>query len=125
MKIAIATDNDKVSAHFGRCPQFTVLEIKSNKLINKEVIDNPGHRAGFLPEYFHDKGIGCIVAGGAGRRASSIFKDKGIDLIVGITGSINEVIDKALKGTLESGETLYKPGEGRGYGIERHKTDKS
>ena len=26
MKVAISTDNGYVSAHFGRCPEFTILE---------------------------------------------------------------------------------------------------
>ena len=28
MKVAISTDNDQVSAHFGRCPLFTIIDIE-------------------------------------------------------------------------------------------------
>jgi predicted Fe-Mo cluster-binding NifX family protein len=53
MKIAISTDNGMVSPHFGRCPHFTIVEIKDNKVLKKEIIDNPGHRTGFLPKFFN------------------------------------------------------------------------
>ena len=63
--------------------------------------------------------MGCIIAGGMGYRAEALFAESGIQTIMGITGSIDEVIDKIIKGTLEGGESLCKPGSGRGYGIEK------
>ena len=38
MKIAISTDGEYVSGHFGRCPSFTVVEIEENEIKNKEII---------------------------------------------------------------------------------------
>ena len=119
VKIAIAKEGNDVSSHFGRCPQFTIVDVEGNKLIKKETINNPGHRKDFLPQFFYDKGINCIIVGGLGHRASTIFKDKGIKVIVGVTGDIDKVIDDILKGTLESGESLCEPGKGKGYGIEK------
>jgi len=63
MKIAISTDGQYVSPHFGRCPQFTILEIKDNKLVGKEIIDNPGHHPGYLPQYLNKIGVNYIRAG--------------------------------------------------------------
>lgn len=119
VKIAISTDNGRVSAHFGRCPEFTIVEIENNKLKNKETIPNPGHHPGFLPDFLHKKGVNCIIAGGMGYRAQGLFAEKGIQTIVGITGDIDEVIQKILSGTLEGGESLCKPGSGKGYGVEK------
>lgn len=119
MKIAISTDGDSVSAHFGRCPSFTIAEIEGDKLVKKEVIDNPGHHPGFLPQFLQEKGIECIIAGGMGMRATGLFADAGIKTIVGVTGNIDEVIDQFLNGTLKGGESLCKPGVGKGYGIEK------
>ncbi len=119
MKIAISTEGELVSAHFGRCPSFTTLEIEGNKLVKKEVIDNPGHHPGFLPEFLKERGIKCIIAGGMGQRAQGLFTEAGIETIVGIEGEIDGVIKKVLDGTLEGGESLCNPGVGRGYGVER------
>ena len=119
MRIAISTDADYVSAHFGRCPSFTIVDIEDSKLIKKEVIDNPGHHPGFLPQFLHQRGVSAIIAGGMGGRASGLFAQQGIQTILGISGSIDEVIDKIIKETLEGGESLCKPGSGRGYGLDK------
>ncbi|MGB2705850.1 MAG: NifB/NifX family molybdenum-iron cluster-binding protein, partial [Candidatus Omnitrophota bacterium] len=38
MKIAISTDGEFVSPHFGRCPDFTILDIENGKLVKKEIV---------------------------------------------------------------------------------------
>ncbi|MEA3305335.1 MAG: NifB/NifX family molybdenum-iron cluster-binding protein [Candidatus Omnitrophota bacterium] len=119
MKIAISTDGDQVSAHFGRCPSFTIADIENGKLMKKEIIDNPGHHPGFLPQFLRGKEVDCIIAGGMGQRAEGLFAEQRIKIVVGISGSIDEVIDKLLKGTLEGGESLCSPGSGRGYGLDK------
>ena len=119
MRIAISTEGDYVSAHFGRCPAFTVVDIENEEIIRKQVINNPGHQPGIIPQFLHSKGVQCIVAGGMGMRATGFFNDLGIQAIVGISGKIDEVLDKLRKGTLKGGESLCKPGSGKGYGIEK------
>lgn len=123
MKLAISTDHGTVSAHFGRCPEFTIVEIENGKLKNKEIIPNPGHQPGFLPQFLHDRGVTRMVAGGMGQRAQGLFAEKGIETVVGISGSIEETIKSILAGTLKGGESLCKPGAGKGYGVEKTECD--
>lgn len=123
MRVAISTDGEFVSAHFGRCPSFTIIDIEDGKISKKDIVDNPGHQPGFIPQFLHKKGVNCIVAGGMGMRATGFFNEFGIQAIVGISGKISEVIEKLLKGTLEGGESLCKPGAGKGYGIEKTECD--
>jgi predicted Fe-Mo cluster-binding NifX family protein len=117
MKIAISTDGKHVSGHFGRCPSFTIVEIEEDKIKSKEIIDNPGHHPGFIPEFLHEKGVDCIVAGGMGRKAEGFFKQYGIETVVGIKGTIEETLKRIQNGTLENRESLCSPGLGKGYGI--------
>jgi predicted Fe-Mo cluster-binding NifX family protein len=119
MRIAISTDGDNVSAHFGRCPSFTIVDIDNGTIKKKEVIENPGHQPGVIPQFLHKRGVDCIVAGGMGIRAQGFFAEAGIQTVLGASGSINEVIEKLQKGTLESGESLCKPGAGKGYGLDK------
>lgn len=123
MKIAISTDGEYVSAHFGRCPSFTIVEIEEGEVVSKEVVDNPGHQPAFLPEFLSEKGVSCIIAGGMGRRAEALFAEKGIQTIVGISDRVDQVIEKLISGTLEGGESLCRPGSGRGYGMEKSECD--
>lgn len=119
MRVAISTDGDVVSAHFGRCPYFTILDLEDGNITKKEVIENPGHQPGFIPQFLHQRGVECIVAGGMGMRAQGFFAEEGIQTILGASGKIHDVIEKLKKGTLKGGESLCKPGAGKGYGVEK------
>ena len=123
MKVAISTDGGFVSAHFGRCPQFTIVDIESGQITARETIDNPGHTPGLIPEFLNGKGVKCIVAGGMGKRAQLFFDEYGIESIIGVSGSVDETIEKIVKGLLESGESLCSPGAGKGYGVEKNVCD--
>ena len=117
MKVVISTDNGRVSAHFGRCPQFTVLDLEDGTVVDKKVIDNPGHSPGSLPALFKEMGAEKIIAGGMGMRARQFFDQMGIEPIMGISGSIDDVAAALLDGSLAAGESTCSPGAGKGYGI--------
>ncbi len=119
MRIAISTDGDYVSEHFGRCAHFTVLDLEGNKVLKREKIENPGHQPNFIPNFLHQKGVECVICGGMGMRARNNFYEMGIKTILGVSGKIEEVIGKIEKGKLEGGESLCKPGKGKGYGVEK------
>ncbi|MFX1410661.1 MAG: NifB/NifX family molybdenum-iron cluster-binding protein [Promethearchaeota archaeon] len=123
MRIAISTDGDEVSPHFGRAPQFTIITIEDNELREKQVLSNPGHTVGSIPHFINEQGAKCMITGGMGHRAMQFFNQYGIEVIMGVTGKINDVIKKILDGTLEGGESLCAPGGGKGYGIEKIHTD--
>ncbi|MFW6140119.1 MAG: NifB/NifX family molybdenum-iron cluster-binding protein [Acidobacteriota bacterium] len=115
MKLAISTQGNMVSAHFGRCPTYTIVEINKGQVLKREEIENPGHSPGFLPNYLSEMGVSCVIAGGMGSRAQELFRQKNIEPIIGVQGSIDEVIDKFINQELEKGEDLcehqeVKPG---------------
>jgi predicted Fe-Mo cluster-binding NifX family protein len=110
MKIAISTDNGSVSAHFGRCPSYTLVDIQDGKVASQEEIPNPGHSPGFLPGYLAERGVTTIIAGGMGPRAQGLFADNKIETIIGVEGRVPEVIDSYLKGTLTGGQDLCDHG---------------
>ena len=111
MKIAISTDNGRVSAHFGRCPSYTIVDIEDGRIVGRLEISNPGHQPGFLPRFLADKGINAIIAGGMGPRAVELFCDNNIEVFVGISGPIDEVIEDFVAGNIVSGESSCTHGE--------------
>jgi len=119
VRIAISTDGGFVSEHFGRCPSFTLVDIEDGKVTSTTVLENPGHQPGAIPKFLHQKGVNSIVAGGMGMRARGFFDEAGIRAILGVTGKIDDVIHALLNGTLEGGESLCKPGAGKGYGLDK------
>jgi len=125
MKAAISTDGEQVSAHFGRCPAFTILDIDEGRVVGKEVIENPGHQPGFIPRFLHDKGVNCIIAGGMGPRAAEIFSALGIDAIVGVEGRVSDAVQLLLQGRLRGGSSLCQHGAGKGHGLDKAICDHS
>jgi predicted Fe-Mo cluster-binding NifX family protein len=110
MKIAISTDGGYVSAHFGRCPTYTLVEIQDGKVIKREEVPNPGHQPGFLPAYLSQMGVSAIIAGGMGPRAQGLFAEKKIQTVLGVQGRVDEVIERFLRGELETGQDLCDHG---------------
>ena len=123
MKIAISTDNGYVSSHFGRCPEFTFVEIEDNKKISGQTIMNPGHETGYLPQFLKDNGINCIIAGGMGMRAKELFKEANIETILGVEGKIEDITEKILDETIKGKDNTCEPGLGKGYGVEKKECD--
>lgn len=115
MKVAVSTDRGFVSAHFGRCPSYTIFEIEDDNILSREEIPNPGHQPGFLPQYLSERGVRCIIAGGMGPRAQGLFAQQGIEAIIGVQGTVDEAIDKLLRQELVPGEDLCDHGHGVGH----------
>ncbi len=115
MKIAIATESGYVSAHFGRCPAYTLVDIENGKVVGQQDIPNPGHSPGFLPGYLSEKGVNVIIAGGMGPRAQGLFAEKNIQTITGVQGKIDDVIEKFIRQELEAGRDLCNHGQGRSH----------
>ncbi len=102
MKIAIATESNNVSEHFGHCEGFTIYEVEGEKVQSKQFLSNPGHQPGFLPKYLHEQGINVIISGGMGGGAIQLFNERGIDVITGSEGDVDDVINYYVKGNLKS-----------------------
>lgn len=120
MRIAIATEAGQVAAHFGRCPLYTLVDLVDGQMDKRREIENPGHEPGRIPRLLRDHDVDVIIAGGMGQRAQMLFSQMDIEQIVGVTGSVDEVLNACLAGTLEGGESLCAHGEGRGDGTHGH-----
>lgn len=106
MKVAIATENEFVSAHFGRCSTYRLFDIVDGIITSRLEIENPGHQPGFLPRFLAEKGVDVVIAGGMGPRAQDLFSQNGIKHIRGVQGKVEDVIQSFLKNELQSGDDL-------------------
>ncbi|NMC57467.1 MAG: dinitrogenase iron-molybdenum cofactor [Eubacteriaceae bacterium] len=102
MKIAVASEQNMVTQHFGHCESFVIYDVESNKIVNTKTIPNPGHKPGFLPNYLNDLGVNVIISGGMGGGAIEIFNEKNIEVITGAAGKADDAADMYLKGELKS-----------------------
>ena len=51
MKIVVASDGETVTQHFGHCREFRAYCAEKDIITDAEIIENPGHRPGFLPVF--------------------------------------------------------------------------
>jgi len=102
IKIAVASEQELVTGHFGHCINFNIFEAENNRIIKSESILNPGHRPGFLPNFLNEMGVNVVISGGMGGGAIDIFNEKGIEVIVGASGGAKAAAEAYLEGTLMS-----------------------
>lgn len=106
-KVAIALTGDKqnVSAHFGTCESYMVLDVDNGDVKNKEIIENPHyqHSGGcVVPDFMKSIGANVIITGGMGARAVEKCSDFGIEAILGNVGPLDQIIEMYLNGELKS-----------------------
>ena len=106
MKVAVATEGAMVSQHFGHCQHYTIAEVEEGKVMTKDLIDSPPHEPGLLPVFLAEKGVGCIISGGMGQRAQGLFTEKGIIVIVGASGPIDQVLEDFVNDCLATGVNI-------------------
>ncbi|HHW94392.1 MAG TPA: dinitrogenase iron-molybdenum cofactor [Mogibacterium sp.] len=102
MRIAVASENGKVTEHFGHCEEFKIFDTENNKIVNTENVPNPGHRPGFLPNFLADRGVNVIISGGMGGGAVQIFNERNVEVIIGASGDAEAAVEAYLEGSLES-----------------------
>lgn len=109
MKIAIPLAEGRLTAHFGHCASFAIVEIddQTKKIIKREDIAAPPHQPGLLPPWLAERGVNMIIAGGMGQRAQQLFAQQGIQVVVGAPSETPEkLIADYFAGSLQVGDNL-------------------
>lgn len=108
MKIAItsmeAKLEDKVDPRFGRCHYFILFDTETNKF---EAIENTGAQGmggvGIQSgQIMADKGVETVLTGSCGPNAFQTLQAAGIKVITGVSGTVQEAIDKFKSGELKA-----------------------
>ena len=104
MKVAVATHNNKVAGHFGKCEEYTIFDIENSKVVNKQTLNTKDNGHSKLPPYLKEHGVNVVICGGMGQGAYDALVARDMKVYVGPQGDIYEVIEKLIKGQLESKE---------------------
>ena len=110
MRIAVSTENDRglastVSAHFGRCPYFTFVDLDGEVVEQVRTIANPfygNHQPGQVPAFIRDQRAQVMLSGGMGAGAISYFGEYGIEVATGASGTVQEAVEAYLRGELRA-----------------------
>lgn len=112
MRIAISANDNKgldslISAHFGRCPFFVLVDVEGQEVKEVNEVENPfygNHMPGQVPAFIHSQGADVMLAGGMGRRAVGFFEQYGIEAATGASGTVRQALQGYLGGELQGVE---------------------
>ncbi len=103
MKIAIPTLEGKLCSHFGHCETFSFIEInpQTKKILN---ITTKSPEAGISCQsasWVSSQGVNLVLAGGMGQRPMNLFKQNGVEVLLGCPElDVKEIVEKYLDNSL-------------------------
>ena len=109
MKFAVPTNDGRLSAHFGHCRQFAIVDAdpESKQVLDVQMLTPPAHEPGVLPKWLAEMDVKTVIAGGMGQRAQMLFSGNNIRVIVGAPDkSPQELVELYLNDQLECGQNV-------------------
>lgn len=115
MKIAVASEGNYVSGHFGHCEGFTIYEEEAKNGFTRTFVPNPGHRPGYLPVFLKELDVNVIIAGGMGETAQQLFDENGIEVVTGAEGISDDIVQSYVRGQLKSSGDICREHQHEGH----------
>ena len=104
---AVPIAGGKLSAHFGHCEQFALVDTEGGKITGTSMQTPPAHEPGALPRWLHEQGANVIIAGGMGTRAQQLFNENDIQVIIGAPADAPEsLVNQYLTDALVTGNNI-------------------
>lgn len=100
MKVAVTTENGMIFQHFGKCQMFTVYTIEDQHIVNQTMLDAKGSGHSALAVLLNENEIDLLICGGIGQGAKDALAANRVELICGVSGSVDHAIHEYLNGTL-------------------------
>jgi len=110
MIIAIPTNGNLLSQHFGRCRTYTFFDVdvdaEKREISAERTEIPPAHEPGVLPAWIAEVGGSIVITGGMGPRAIQLFEQRGIQVVLGAPSvSPRQAAESFLAGDLQSGDS--------------------
>ena len=106
MKVAISSSgkdlNSQLDPRFGRCPYFLVInpDDMSFEVFNNESSVLGGGAGIHSARFLASKGVDAVITGNCGPNAVQTLSAAAVELFVGQTGTVKEVVERFKKGDL-------------------------
>jgi len=107
MKIAISASNPDLSGpvdpRFGRCPYFILIDPETMKFeaVENPNISAPGGAGIQSAQFIADKGAKAVLTGSCGPNAFQTLQAAGVEVIVGVAGSVEGAVKQYKSGQLQ------------------------
>ena len=112
MRVAVSAEDSNgldsvVSAHFGRCPYYVLVDLDGREVRSVKTVENPyhgRHQPKQVPGFIESQGADVMLAGGMGWRAITLFQVYSIEAVTGASGTVRHALEQYLSGTLHRAE---------------------
>lgn len=81
--IALPLENGILSAHFGHCQTFAIVNVENGIITEIKEVMPPEHVPGLYPRWIAQFGVTDVIAGGMGQQAIMLFNQQNINVFVG------------------------------------------
>jgi len=118
VKIAVAVNDGQVSEHFGHCQGYALYQDEGGDVRSEGFLESPPHEPGKLPLFLASHDVDLVMAGGMGPRAVELFRQNGIEVLLGVSGDADGAVERHSAGELRTGDSTchhneeVKPKEG-------------
>ena len=119
MRIAVSSEDNSgldstVSAHFGRCPFYILVDVEDGRVLETQAVANPyydSHVPGAVPQFIREQGADVMIAGGMGARAVQLFQQFGVEAVTGAQGTVRQALEGYLDGSLGGSTPCVRHGQ--------------
>jgi len=96
MRIAVTAQHTQVFPHFGRTPEFYLVDAEEDKIKEEKIVAAPAEGHGALVDFLVSQGVDTLICGGAMNGLRSV----GIKVYSGASGPVKEQVLSLLSGQL-------------------------
>lgn len=117
MKIAVTAQKEgtgaEVDPRFGRAECFFIIDSDTHEISyvdnkqNTQAMQGAGIQAA---KTIINSGCGAIITGNIGPKAFATLNSAGIDIYVGVKGTVEDAVERCIKGQLKKSEAANKEG---------------
>jgi len=106
-KVCVTSEGDKLDSkidpRFGRCQYFIIVDIATLRFeaISNPNIDSMGGAGIQSGQLIADKEVKAVLTGNVGPNAFQTLQAAGVDIITGISGTVQEAVEKYKIGELK------------------------
>ncbi|MCR5419787.1 MAG: DUF134 domain-containing protein [Lachnospiraceae bacterium] len=100
MRIAVTYEQGQVGQHFGRTEQFKLYDADNGEIKSSQIIDTNGTGHGALAGFLRASEVDVLICGGIGMGARNVLMEAGIQVLPGVDGEADIMVNDYLAGKL-------------------------
>ena len=101
MKIAIPYDRGKIFDHFGHAAYFEIVNVDDGKVIGKMNVPTSGSGHEYMVSFLKRLKVNVVISSHMGKKAIMSFLENNIEVYIGLSGGVDDVVSRYLEGTLD------------------------